>query len=391
MATTILTGNLASDIVLDANQMPDNDALLYLLKPYQSQLFQKLYFSERQSKEVTDAKGLFSYFEDSLYPHQDTLATAITGGSATENMYTELNNPTYFQLGDILLIEQSEQEVYVSALTAGSALTVTAMDGSNITAVSQTGTYVKKIGSRNPEYNTPRLATATQEVQLQNYLTIFNESVAMTSREQGAKHFTNGRTYDEQVQKRVEEMKQMFERNLMFSTSSGRNTTGSSPVTWGKGFLGTVVTNKVAYTTVTETSLDAFLQNTFDTGGSDMRDFYLGSNLTTGVNQILKDRYQVTAIPAEEYGVKLSRYLTPFGMVNVYWNSRMDGKFTNYGFAIDWENITLRYMANDSKGTQKFRIEDDVQAIGSSAEQCKIYADLGIEIPNESKHGIYYK
>jgi hypothetical protein len=109
------------------------------------------------------------------------------------------------------------------------------------------------------------------------------------------------------------------------------------------------------------------------------------------VNKILKDKYQITAIPAKEYGVNLSRYLTPFGMVNVYWNPRMDGKFTNYGYALDWENIKMRYMANDTKGTQKFRIEEDVQAMGASSQKCKIYADIGIEIPNEIKHGIFYK
>ena len=388
---TIIRDVMDSNVVLDTNQMPDNDALLYLLKPYQSQLFQKLYFSERPSEEVTDAKGLFSYFEDELYPHQSTTSAAITGGSATENLYAKLTYPTYFQLDDILLIEASEQLVYVSTWTSGSAVTVTAMDGTNITAVAGVGGYIKKLGSRNAEYNTPRIATATQEVLVSNYLTIFNESVEMTSREQAAKHFSNGRSFEEQIQKRVEEMKQMFERNLMFSTSSGRNTNGTSPVTWGKGFLGTVVTNKISYTLVTEDALDAFLQGVFDNGGSDSRDFYLGANLTTAVNKILKDKYQITAIPAHEYGVDLSRYLTPFGMVNVYWNPRLDGKFTNYGFAVDWENIKLRYMANDSKGTQKFRIEEDVQAMGASSNKVKIYADLGIQIPNEIKHGIFYK
>lgn len=388
---TVIAGVLASDVVLDTNQMPDNDAFLYLLKPYQSQLFQKLYFSERPSEEVIDAKGAFTYFEDELYPYQTTTSAAITGGGATENLYAKLASPTYFQQDDILLIEASEQLVYVSTYTSGSAVTITAMDGTSIIAVAAIGGYIKKLGSRNPEYNTPRIATATQEVAVTNYLTIFNESVEMTSREQGAKHFTNGRSYDEQAQKRVEEMKQMFERNLMFSTSSGRVTTGSSPVTWGKGFLGTVVTNKISYTLATEDALDAFLQGVFDTGGSDSRDFYLGANLTTAVNKILKDKYQITAIPAKEYGVNLSRYLTPFGMVNVYWNPRMDGKFTNYGYAVDWENIKMRYMANDTKGTQKFRIEEDVQAMGASSQKCKIYADIGIEIPNEIKHGIFYK
>jgi len=385
---TIIQGTLASDVVLSTNQMPDNDALLYLLKPYQSQLFQKLYFSERPSEEVTDATGAFSYFEDELYPHQTTLTgLGIAGGAASEDAIG-LTNASYFQQDDILLIESTEELVYVDSV-AGGNVDITSMDGSNITAT--TSGYVKKIGSRNLEYNTPRVATSTQEVKVTNYLTIFNESVDMTSREQAAKHFTNGRTFEEQVEKRVLEMKQMFERNLMFSTSSGRDTSGTYPTTWGKGFLGIVTTNKVSYTTVTEASLDAFFQGVFDSGGSASRDFYLGANLTTAVNKLLKDKYQITGIPAREYGVNLTRYLTPFGMVNIYWNPRLDGKFTNYGFCVDWENIKMRYMANDKRGSQKFRIEEDVQTVGSSSQKVKIYADIGIQIPNESKHGIYYK
>lgn len=385
---TIIQGTLASDVVLSTNQMPDNDALLYLLKPYQSQLFQKLYFSERPSKEVTDATGAFSFFEDELYPHQDTLTGAGIGGGSADEDAIGLSNPTYFQQDDILLVELTEELVYVDSV-AGDNVDITSMDGNNIT-IAATG-YVKKIGSRNLEVNTPRTATATKEVKVTNYLMIFNESVDMSSREQGAKHFTNGRSFPEQIEKRVIEMKQMFERDLMFSTESGRNTSGATPTTWGKGFLGIVSTNKVSYTTVTETSLDAFFQGVFDTGGSASRDFYLGANLTTAINKILKDKYQITGIPAHEYGVKLTRYLTPFGEVNVYWNPRLDGKFTNYGFCLDWENITMRYMANDKKGSQKFRIEEDVETIGSSSSKVKIYADLGIQIPNESKHGIYYK
>jgi len=368
--------------------MPDNDALLYLLKPYQSQFFQKLYFSDRPAKEVTDATGAFSYFEDELFPHQDTLSGAgIAGGSASEDAIG-LSNPTYFAADDILLVEDTEEMVYVDSV-AGGDVDITSMDGSNITACT-TG-YVKKIGTRVAEYNTPRIAQATKEVKTTNYLNIFSESVDMTSREQGAKHFTNGRSFDEQVQKKVEEMKQTFERNFMLSTASGRNTSGTYPVTWGKGFLGIVSTNKVSYTTVTEPDLDDFLQNVFDTGGSDSRDFYLGANLSTAINKILKDKYQITGIPAKEYGVNLTRYLLPFGMTNIYWNPRLDGKFTNYGFAVDWESVTMRYMANDKKGSQKFRLEDDVEANGASSSKTKVYADVGIEIPNESKHGIYYK
>jgi hypothetical protein len=387
MAVNVITGALASNVVLSANQMPDDDALLYLIKPYRSQFFQKLYFSERPSEEVTDATGLFSYFEDQLYPWQDTLTGAGIIGGAPTQANVGLSNPSYWQVGDYLIVESTEEMVQVSSITGG--ITFAKVDGTNLTATT-TG-YVKKCGSYVAEDNLPRVAVSTQEVQLSNYLQIHSETVSMTSREQGAKHFTNGRSLEDQIQKKVEEMKQEFERNLMFSTSYGRNTVGASPYTWSKGFLGTIVTNKVLYTAVTEDAFDAFMQGVFDTGGSDTRDFYCGSNLVTAMNKILKDKYQLTAQPVTEYGVKLKRYLTPFGDVGIYWNPRMDGKFVNYGFAVDWENIKMRYMANDDKGSQKFRIEEHVEANGESVSSVKIYADLSIEIPNESKHGIFYK
>lgn len=383
---TVIAGPLESTAVLAANQMPDNDRMLYLLKPYQSQFFQKLYFSDRKSKEVTDSTGKFSYFEDELYPHQDLLTgSGITGGAASEDNIG-VTNATYFAENDILLVELTEELVYVDSITGG-AVDITSMDGGNITAAASG--YVKKIGSRNLEINTARTAQSTQEVQVSNYLTIFNESVDMSSREQAAQHYSNGRTFDEQVEKKVEEMKQMFERNFMFSTESGRNTSGTYATTWGKGFLGIVTTNRVGYTNVTEAAFDNFLKTVYETGGSNERDMYLGSTLSIEINQLIKDRYSVQGIPAREYGVDLMKYLLPFGMTSIVWNPRMDGKFTDFGFAIDWEYITMRYMAPDKKGSQKFRIEEDVEADGSSRSTVKIYSDIGIQIPNESVHGIF--
>ena len=385
---TVIAGPLESTSVLAANQMPDEDRMLYLLKPYQSQFFQKLYFSNRKSKEVIDSTGKFSYFEDVLYPHQDLLnATGIVGGASSEDAIG-LTNPSYFAQDDILLVEETEELVYVDSV-AGGNVDITSMDGGLITAAAST--YVKKIGTRVLEINTPRVAQSTQEVHVSNYLTIFSESVEMSSREQAAKHFTNGRTYDEQIEKKALEMKQMFERNFMFSTESGRDTSGTYATTWGKGFLGLVTTNRVGYTTVTETALDTFLQGVYDTGGSNERDFYLGSTLSIQINQLIKNYYNITGIPAREYGVDLMKYLLPFGMTNIYWNPRMDGGFKTKGFAVDWEYITMRYMAPDKKGSQKFRIEEDVEVNGSSSGKAKLYADIGIEIPNEIVHGIFEK
>lgn len=90
--TQTVSGPQSSYNVLAANQMPDNDKILYLLYPAQFPLFQKVYFSTgRRAEAVTNDKGLFSWFEDELYPNYTTLTGAgIAGGSATENIQTVL-------------------------------------------------------------------------------------------------------------------------------------------------------------------------------------------------------------------------------------------------------------------------------------------------------------
>ena len=68
--TAIKSGPVSSYTALSTIQMPDNDKLLYLLYPFQYPLFQKMYFSTgRRSEAVTADTGLFSWFEDELFPN----------------------------------------------------------------------------------------------------------------------------------------------------------------------------------------------------------------------------------------------------------------------------------------------------------------------------------
>lgn len=385
---TIISGAQQSDTALAANQMPSVDKILYLRYPMRSQFFNKLYFSDRAQRECTDATGKYSWFVDDLYPHHDTLSGAGIAGGATSENAIGLSNPTYFQAGDVLLVEDTEEMVYVDLIDGGN-VDITSVDGSLITACT-TG-YVTKLYSRNLEVNTARTAVATQEEQIYNYLTIHSETVDMSSREQGAKHYTNGKSYEEQLEKRIIEVKQEFERYFMLSTKSGRDTTGASPWTYGKGFLGLVTTNRIGYTEVTENGFNDFLRQCFDNDGNEVRDFHMGSYLSADINKILQNYIRLTDVPVKEFGYDIMKYQTPFGIVNTSWNPRLDGGFSTKGFLIDWETIALWYMANDKKGSQKFRVEEDVETPGTSETKAKIYADIGFEIGKETTCGIYEK
>jgi len=71
----------------------------------------------------------------------------------------------------------------------------------------------------------------------------------------------------------------------------------------------------------------------------------------------------------------------------------MDGKFTDYGLVLDAgeDNVKLRYMANDDKGSRKFRYEQGVETPGVDGKDDQVMMDVGIQITNEETCGWLYQ
>ena len=393
--TTIKSGVQSSVTALSANQMPDNDKLLYLLYPFQYPLFQKMYFSTgRKAEAVYSDTGLFSWFEDELFPNTTTItSTGIAGGAATENIETFLTL-NFLQPYDILLIEKTQQMVYCTSITTNT--TISTMNGSDLISAASDG-VIRKIGTLDHSFAGVRTAVNTQPIQVSNYLTKFNEAVGMDGRQQGSKTYTNGTSFKEQIKKKVEEMKLLYENNFKFSKTSGsKNLTGSDggtyAATWGKGLLGMITTNIHTYTTLTEDIVDAFFAAIFSTGGSGVKDLYQGVNQSIAMQKIVKDKVAVAPQAIiTEYGTRLTKYVMNQGQVNFIWDPTMNNSFNDYGFAVDPDAskpIKLRYSADDDKGSRKFRVEKHVETPGSDGRLDKLMSDIGIQIPNQEINGI---
>jgi len=395
--TGIQSGPVSSYNALAAAQMPDNDKILYLLYPFQYPLFQKMYFSSgRRTEAVTNDKGLFNWFEDELFPNFTSFSAALAGGSATENIQSKLTLD-FLQPYDELLVEETGQMLYCTTITTNT--TVSTLDGSNIKAASL-GSVIRKVGTLDHEYAGVRTAVSTQSIQVSNYLTKFNESVGMTGRQQASKTYVNGLSFKEQIAKKVDEMKLLYENNFKFATESGVKTiTGSDGntynATYGKGLLGQITTNVTGYLTLTEDVVDQFMATIFSTGGSGVKDVYQGVQQSLAFQKIIKNKFTVT--PQEvitSYGTKLTKYVLTQGTLNLIWDPTMNNRYVDYGFAVDPDArrpIKMRYMANDEVGSRKFRIERDVGTRGADGRIDKFLSDIGIQVPNEEINGLLRK
>ena len=388
MAITYRVGAQTSIHSLAANQMPDVDKMLYLEKPYQSPLFQFLYFNQKLPPlEVINENGKFSWFEDSYVPHYTTLTATVTGGASANNI--SVASGTWINAGDVLWNQSTDGLVYVDSIDS-SEIDITDLAGGSFSTMAS-GDYLFKLGSRNHEMATARTAVSTVDTEAYNYVEIHSETVTQSGRKQAGENYTNGKTFDDEVRKKIAEMKEEVERNFWFSSGAGTVTVSTDyRHTYNKGIKGFISTNATSYTgSLTEDALDDFLKSVF-LKGSNEKDFVVGGDMLNSISKIIKDKYQETSV-TNKYGIDIKQYITGFGKVNLVWNPMFVGPESWNGYVIDPENIKMRYMANDKKGSRKFRIEEGVETPGTDGLSTKLLMDVGIEVPLESAHGLLYR
>lgn len=398
--TGVVSTVRSSATALAANTKPDIDSVLRLIKPYQTPLMQWLFFSNKQSKVVLNKNSKFSWFEDEYLPHQTTVTAAV---NLTSTYYLNLTSSncadvSFFKLYDLVYIEANDELAFVSTVTSSTDITLTKVHATIPTALtaiaaSDIGSYVKIVGSWNLENNEKTTSLTTQEVEVYNYCTIFNEGIGSTGRDQAGEDYTDGKTHDEEVMKKMEEMKLMYERNFLFSNvAATTGTTTATKKTIGKGLKGFFTSNAVSYAgPISEVALDNFFSQVF-AKGSQNRTFVVGNNLFNGIAKIAKDKQgSFPSVIDSSYGGRVNTYIHGMGDVKIVRNSLMDGKFANAGFIYQEDQIIPRHMGNDKKGSRKFRIEANVETPGADRTETKLLADIGLQVNNQELGGFLYQ
>ena len=398
--TGVVSTVRSSATALAANTKPDIDTVLRLIKPYQTPLMQWLFFSNKQSKVVLNKNGKFSWFEDEYLPHQTDVTAAISLSSTYYLNLTSSNctDVSFFKLYDLVYIEANDELAFVSTVTSSTDITLTKVHSTIPTALtaiaaSGIGSYVKIVGSWNLENNEKNTSVTTEEVEVYNYCTIFNEGIGTTGRDQAGQNYTDGKTHDEEVMKKMEEMKLQYERNFLFSNVAvTTGTTTATKKTTGKGLKGFFTTNAVSYSgAITQAALDAFFTKVFAKGDM-QRTFVVGNGLFNGIAKIATDKQgSFPSVIDSSFGGRVNMYLHGMGDVKIVRDSVMDGKFTDSGFIYQEDQIIPRHMGNDKKGSRKFRIEANVETPGADRTETKLLADIGIQVNNQELGGYLYK
>ena len=387
MATDTIKGVVGAGNSNPANQKVDVFETLMVLAPVNTPVMQHLFMGNYPAKEVIAPNGKFSWMEKTYLDHY-TVTTQAINHSNDSITVTEQNveDVSIFNIDDLVLADTNDTLFYVASIS-GTDVTLKTVDGSQAPDI-PADVNLTIIASVRAEDATQRPAMAKKVVEEYNYLTIMDSTVAVTGREEAGGHYTDGMTLAERIAERQTEMKLQFERLALLSPKSGVIATSNDMIkSFGKGLLGFINTN-VASGNLTESLLDNFFKEV-GSKGSHERNFYMGSDLFYGVQSLIKEKIgSLPQFTTNEYGVDVATYYYGPLRINLILDPVLSENRSNWGFAVQPDKIIGRFMANDNKGSRKFRIELNTETPGADYTQARLLSDLGIQVMNESVHGL---
>ena len=399
MADVITTG-AGSGTTLAANVKPDIEAVLKVLEPYQRPFTNYLLLSKKKSKVVESEYAKFEWMEQSFYPHKTAVSAAISASTTLTLTASNVADKSIFNLQDIVKLEETGEMAYVSSVTGGGGADVvlTHMDGSSaLTSLTVgTGYSIRIIGTRTFEFGGRLVYKALQEVEVYNYLNEFKKTVRTSGRQQAGKTWSGGKSHADRVKQATKELQLTIERYFFFANQRGYATSDNERTTWGYGLDGFLSSNVTPYTgTLTEKQFRSYLKPIFEKG-SGKKIHFCGTEQMDEIQSFMNEKYTVQQTPKEmsafkEYGYTTSTYRMFSGSVTLVWNPVLDGNATYTGYTVDEENVMLRHMANDEKGSRKFRMRDNTQDPDINGKETEILSDVGLEVSLESTHGKLYK
>ena len=110
------------------------------------------------------------------------------------------------------------------------------------------------------------------------------------------------------------------------------------------------------------------------------------------IEVFMNDKYSLMQNPKElsqfeEYGMVAKTYRMFSGIVSLIWNPMFDGKYENAGYTLDIDNVKMRFMADDKKGSRKGRIRPNTQDNDKNGTETEILFDVGLQLEKEVTHG----
>lgn len=314
---------------------------------------------------------------------------------------------TILKAGDMLYIEQTKEIVRVSADPSSTTVVPVqrAQMGTSAAAITIANAgvnpYMFVIGSAYEEASMAPTSVAYDPVEINNYCQIFRSTLSIT-RTAMRTRLRTGDAVTEAKRECLEYFTVDMERAFWFNGEKALTTINGNPCRFTTGIIQQITDQATSAQTIAAPNnglidmnfLEKNLEICFRYGSSEKMMF--GSNLVLlAVEQaIRKNSFYKIETGLKEYGMRVSRFTTPFGeivfKVHPLFNQQQGGvtagsSFTsiaNNAYILDMANIRYRYVDD-------VKYEKDLTPIGLDGLKSGYIGECGLELHHGLTHMVW--
>jgi hypothetical protein len=362
MPPVIVTGDLATDTINQAQRVVDMDDRIADLEPNVAPL-------TTLTKKLRKRKAIapkIEWLEHEPMPRFDVLSASAASNATA----LPVTNGNYFRVGDLIRNTNTGVGFEITATAAGN-VTVGAPLGSVGAAAHASGDEIFIVGNMNGEgvglreIKTPKLANAY------NYEEIVRHPFGLTGTEAATTLYGGPDRPRLKAEAAVEHLRTWEQIALVGARSENLTVTGKPKRTAGGAteFVTTNVTNIGG--ALTQANFQTFLRSGFRYGSG--RKLLLASPLVvSALEGFARANYQVNDSEAATYGVKMKRFISGQGDVDIVMERWMNDSlnYRGWAFLVDLDNVAwapLRdtKLLEERQAPDLDKIEDEFLTEGS--------------------------
>jgi hypothetical protein len=333
---TVITGDLALDIINQSQRVVDMDDRIAELEPNASPLVVLM----KKLKKVQAISPHVQWLEHVLMPRYDVASAGSTNVSTTVTP----TNIGYFRVGDVLRDTVTGEAMEVTAVGT-TTLTVNRGIGTVAAAAITTGDELFIVSNVNVEGASLRTIKTTQLANKDNFCEIVRTPFGLTGTEAASKLYGGPDRDRLRATGAIEHMRD-WEQISFFGAKKEDTTTSGAPKRFAGGLMEYMVSNVVGIGGVlSETAWQSFLRRSFRYG-SDRKILFASPLVVTALEGFARSNIRVTDDHADTYGIQMSTYVSGQGIVDIVmeraWND--SNTYSGYAFLVDMDNIEFHTL-----------------------------------------------
>jgi len=328
----------------------------------------------------------FKWFED-VYGGRYARCSGAYGSTEIHVTGSGASPAYIFTVGDIIRNARTGENMLVGTVATGSdvtELTVTRAFGATPTATTASGDGLFIIGNVNEENSGARNVNSTRSTPQTNYTQIFKTTIAVSNTEKAANLY-GGKDLPYQRAKKGTEHALDIERAFWFGQQKYTTGTQTHPLR-ATGGIDEFITLGSSFVQnqggpLTAPDMNNFLREAF-TYGNSTKMLFAGGIVLQAINEIARGQI-LTKTGDTTYGVRISEWQTPFGIINIVHNPLFLEEFTGCAYLLDMESFRYRFM--EGRDTQ---LQTNIQAPDVDGEVDQYISEVGLERKQAPRHAM---